>query len=53
MIPKYIIWCQTPDGMIFEAFRWCRDAPSGVKRAIQEAAAFNVKVVKVWAEPIH
>lgn len=43
MIPRYAIIGTRPDGSEFEAFRWCRDAASGIVRAENDGAQCGVE----------
>jgi len=52
MKPQFIIFVETVTGEIIEAFTWCRDADSGIKRAERDAKDFGVVVARIWAEPV-
>lgn len=53
MEPKFLIFVETVEGNIIQAFSWCRDAASGVARAWKDAELFEVRVDRVWAEPVN
>ena len=52
MEPKFIIYVETSEGVIFKAFTWCRDAISGIARAKRDAIDFRVEAKRIWAEPV-
>lgn len=52
MKPQYVIFVATAAGEIVRAFTWCRDLPSGIVRARQEAAARGYGVARVWGQPV-
>lgn len=49
---RFSIMARTTAGEVFEAFRWTRDAASGIARAWREAPSFGFDLAEVWAEPI-
>jgi len=46
---KFVIFARKVDGEVFECFRWCRDAQSGVDRAFADAKRFGVEITEAWA----
>lgn len=46
---KFIIFARKVNGEVFECFRWCRDAESGVRRAFVDARKFGVDIAEAWA----
>ena len=46
---KFIIFARKASGEVFECFRWCRDAESGIARAYTDAKRFGVNIVEAWA----
>ena len=46
----FTIFARKTSGEVFECFRWCRDAQSGVDRAFTDANAFNVDIAEAWAQ---
>lgn len=50
--PQFIIFVETVAGEIIEAFTWCKDEASGLRRAEIEARRFGYTVARAWAEPV-
>ena len=48
----FIIFARKANGEVFECFRWCRDAQSGVNRAFADAKRFGVNIIDAWAEAV-
>ena len=46
---KFVIFARKSNGEIFECFRWCRDAASGIARAFSDAEKFGIEIVEAWA----
>lgn len=44
------IFIRTEGGQVIKAFAWTRDAESGIRRALREAAEFGHKAIDAWAE---
>jgi hypothetical protein len=49
---KFVIFARKVDGSEFECFRWCRDARSGIDRALIEAKQNGIEVSLIWAVPV-
>lgn len=50
--PTYVIFVETIDGEIIEAFTWCRDEDSGIAKAREAMQNAGFTAVRVWAEPV-
>lgn len=46
---KFVIFARKSNGEVFECFRWCRDANSGIARAFSDAKKFGIEIVEAWA----
>lgn len=52
MKPTFVIFIETIEGDIIEAFTWCRGKAEGIARAKKEAVEFGHNAIRIWAKEV-